>query len=126
MTQHDSGRQFAGLAADLRYGVRTLRAARGFTLGAVMTLAIGIGANSAIFSVVDGVVLKPLPFSQPDRIVALFQNDRKKGLDHDAVAPANFADWRRRTSAFAALASAEPFALNSPVRKVKSRCATGT
>lgn len=97
---------------DLRYAARTLRLAPGFTLAAVVSLAIGIGANSAIFSAVDGILLKPLPFPQPDRLVTLFQNDRKKGVDHDDVAPANFADWRERSSAFSGLASAEPFALN--------------
>jgi MacB-like periplasmic core domain len=102
---------FDDFAADLRYAFRALGSAPGFTLAAVATLAIGIGANTAIFSAVDGVLLKPLPFSQPNRIVVLFQNDRKKGADHDDVAPANFADWRERNASFAALAAAEPFAL---------------
>lgn len=101
-----------GLVADLLHAARTLRAAPAFSLAAVATLTIGIGATTAIFSVVDGVLLKPLPFSQPDRVVAVFQNDRRKGLDHDDVAPANFADWRARTRSFAGLAAAEPFALN--------------
>jgi putative ABC transport system permease protein len=110
-----NGRRSATLgdfAADLRYAARTLRLSPGFTLAAVVTLAIGIGANTAIFSAVDGVLLKPLPFSQPDRIVSLFQNDRKKGVDHDAVAPGNFVDWRAGTTVFAGMAGAEPFALN--------------
>jgi hypothetical protein len=62
----------------------------------VATLAIGIGATTAIYSVVRGVLLAPLPFSHPDRVVALYQNDRKKGIDHDDVAPANFLDWVAR------------------------------
>ncbi len=97
---------------DLGYAARTLRLAPSFTLAAVLSLAIGIGANTAIFSAVDGILLKPLPFSQPNQLVALFQNDRKKGVDHDDVAPANFADWRERSRVFAGLAAAEPFALN--------------
>jgi putative ABC transport system permease protein len=80
-------------------------------LAAGATLALGIGANTAVFSVVHGVILRPLPFSQPSTLVALFQNDRKKGVERDDVAPANFADWRARTRAFAALAAAEPFAV---------------
>ena len=96
---------------DLRYAARTLRLAPGFTVAAVLTLAIGIGANSAMFSAVDGIVLQPLPFQQPARIVTVFQHDRKRGNDHDDVAPANFADWRQRSRAFSALAAAEPFAL---------------
>lgn len=91
--------------------LRALRAAPAFTLAALATLAIGSGPTTAIFSVVDGVLLKPLPFSRPDRVVALFQNDRKSGNAHEDVAPANFVDWQARTTSFAALASAEPFAL---------------
>jgi predicted permease len=106
-------RQFLeDFAGDLRYAARSLRLAPGFTLAAVLSLAIGVGANTAIFSAVDGILLKPLPFSQPNRLVALFQNDRKRGVDHDDVAPANFADWHARSRAFAGLAAAEPFALN--------------
>jgi putative ABC transport system permease protein len=97
---------------DLGYAARTLRLAPGFTLAAVLSLAIGIGANTAIFSAVDGILLEPLPFSQPSQLVALFQHDRKRGVDHDDVAPGNFADWHERSRAFAGLAAAEPFALN--------------
>lgn len=97
---------------DIVYGARTLLRAPGFTIAAVLSLAIGIGANTAIFSAVDGILLKPLPFSQPSQLVALFQNDRKRGVDHDDVAPANFADWHERSRAFSGLAAAEPFALN--------------
>ncbi|HZS60469.1 MAG TPA: ABC transporter permease [Gemmatimonadaceae bacterium] len=99
-------------AGDLRYAARTLRRAPGFTIAAVLTLAVGIGSTTTIFSAVDGVLLEPLPFQRPDRIVTVFQTDRKKGLDHDDVAPGNFADWRERSRAFAGLAAAEPFALN--------------
>ena len=98
--------------ADWRYALRTLRASPGFTLAAVLTLAIGIGANTAIFSAVDGVLLEPLPFQHSDRLVSVFQDDRKKGNDHDDVAPGNFASWRERSAAFDALAAAEPFAVN--------------
>jgi hypothetical protein len=97
------------LGRDLRYAARTLRSAPTFAIVAVATLALGIGANTAIFGAVNGVLLQPLPFSKPDRIVRLFQNDRKKHLEHDDVAPANFADWRARTTAFAGVAAAEPF-----------------
>jgi putative ABC transport system permease protein len=102
---------FTDLSADLRYAFRSLLNAPGFTLAAIATLAVGIGATTAIFSVVDGVLLKPLPFSQPDRVVSVFQDDRKKNVPHDAVAPGNFADWRERSRSFAGLASVEPFSL---------------
>ena len=97
------------LAQDLRYAARTLRAAPAFTIAAVLTLAIGIGGNTAIFSAVDGVMLKPLPFSNEDRLVRLYENDRVKGRMRDEVAPGNFADWRARATAFAALATVEPY-----------------
>ena len=83
-----------GTADSVVAALRALRASPAFTLAALVTLAIGIGPTTAIFSVVDGVLLKPLPFSRPDRVVALFQNDRKSGNAHDDVAPANFVDWQ--------------------------------
>lgn len=101
----------AGLTGDALVGARTLRGSAGFTLSAVATLAIGIGATTAIFSVVDGVLLKPLPFSSPGRIVALYQNDHVKGVERGDVAPANFVDWNTRSQAFAAMAAIEPYAL---------------
>jgi putative ABC transport system permease protein len=97
------------LAQDFRYGVRTLKSAPAFTIAAVLTLAIGIGGNTAIFSAVDGVMLKPLPFSNEDRLVRLYENDRAKGRMRDEVAPGDFAEWRARATAFAAMATAEPY-----------------
>jgi putative ABC transport system permease protein len=108
------GRRVAAMSipGDVMFAARTLRASPGFAAAAIATLAIGIGATTATFSVVDGVLLKPLPFSSPTQVVALYQNDHKKSIEHDDVAPANFADWRARSQAFAAMAAAEPFALN--------------
>lgn len=98
--------------ADIVYAARTLSSSFAFTAAAVATLAIGIGATTAIYSVMDGVLFKPLPYSNPTRVVALYQDDHKKNLNHDDVAPANFADWRERSQSFSYLASAEPYALN--------------
>ena len=98
------------LAQDLRYARRTLAAAPGFTLAAALTLALGIGANTAVFSAVDAALFKPLPFSEPERIVGLYQLDLKTGAQDD-VAPGNFIDWEQRTTAFSGLAVAEPFSL---------------
>ena len=100
------------MAHDLLYAFRALRGAPAYAVAAVATLAIGIGATTTMFSVVDGALLKPLPFSHPERVLVLYQNDRKKGASHDDVAPANFVDWRARTASFAAMASAEPRALD--------------
>jgi putative ABC transport system permease protein len=98
--------------ADLAYAWRVLRSARAYSAAAILTLTIGIAGTTAIFSIVDGVLFEPLPFSSPDRVVALYQDDQAKGTDHGDVAPANFADWRARSGSFTALAAAEPFALD--------------
>jgi predicted permease len=102
-------RPLADLTQDLRYAARTLGSTPAFTIAAMLTLALGIGANTAIFSAVDGVMLKPLPFSGENRLVRLFQNDHVKRRWRDEVAPANFADWRARSTTFAAMATMEPY-----------------
>src|SRR5437762_9990551 len=81
---------------DIRHGVRMLRRAPGFTAAALVTLALGIGATSAIFSVVRTVLLEPLPYQDPDRIVAVWETNRG-GTSRNVIAPANFVAWRERT-----------------------------
>ena len=81
------------LLHDLRYAARTLRRARGFAAIAILTLALGIGGTTAIYSVVDRVLLEPLPFPEPDRIVVPRSVDLKTGNDW-SIAYADFADWR--------------------------------
>ena len=80
---------------DLRYALRTLRGAPVFALTTILSLSIGIGANTAIFSAVDGVLLKPLPFADADRLMTVWQRDAKLGVDEGA-SPANFLDLRER------------------------------
>src|SRR5262245_49754054 len=92
------------LLRDLRYGARMLMRRPGFSLIAVVTLALGIGANTAIFSVVKAVLLNPLPYGDPERLVMLWENDTLEGNDRNSVAPANFADWRRQSEACTELA----------------------
>src|SRR3954454_10858720 len=87
---------------DLRFAARVLLKSPGFTTLAVIVLALGIGANSAIFSVVDAVLLRPLPFDQPDRLVMLWE--RSPDNPHNRAAPLNFLDWHDRNTAFEALA----------------------
>ena len=83
---------------DLRYGARMLLKNPGVTAIAVITLALGIGANTAIFSVVDTVALRPLPYKNPDRLVSLWENVPERGQSR--VAPANFFDWKNQNSVF--------------------------
>jgi putative ABC transport system permease protein len=93
------------LAHDLRQAVRGMRSSPGATLTAVAALAIGIGANTAIFSVVDAVLLRPLPFAEPDRLFMVWQNDTNRHTEREWVSPANFLDWRRDSRAFSSLAA---------------------
>src|ERR1041384_6558628 len=80
---------------DVRHGVRMLRRSPGFTAGAPLTLALGIGATAAVFSVVRTVMLEPLPYRDPDRIVAVWETNRG-GTSRNVIAPANFVAWRER------------------------------
>src|SRR4029079_5361613 len=81
---------------DVRHGVRMLRRSPGFTAAALLTLALGIGATSAVFSVVRTVMLEPLPYRDPDRIVAVWETN-PGGPSRNVIAPANFVAWRERT-----------------------------
>src|SRR5437867_12726562 len=80
---------------DVRHGFRMLRRSPGFTAAALLTLALGIGATSAVFSVVRTVMLEPLPHRDPDRIVAVWETNRG-GTSRNVIAPANFVAWRER------------------------------
>ncbi|MFN2567400.1 MAG: ADOP family duplicated permease [Gemmatimonadaceae bacterium] len=92
----DSARQ------DLRYAVRVLRRSPGFAAAAVVTLALGIGANAAIFSLVNAVLLRPLPYHEPERLVRLWETT-PQGAQRNVVSPGNYLDWRARAKSFAAL-----------------------
>jgi putative ABC transport system permease protein len=100
------------LRQDLVYAVRRLRRSPGPALVAVVTLTIGIGATSAIFSVVDGVLLRPLPYRDPDRLVAVFAHETSRGDRRSPTSPADFLEWRRTSRALEGLTAAHPW---SPV-----------
>lgn len=90
---------------DLRYAVRTLSQKPGFTAVAVLTLALGVGANTAIFSVVNGVLLRPLPYVEPDRLAMLWTDDVKHGVhESEGTSYLNFQDWKNQSQAFADMA----------------------
>ncbi len=93
------------LLQDLRYAIRLLARSPGFTILAVLILALGIGANTSIFSVVSAVLIKPLPFKAPDQLVFLWDDGSAGGLSaHSTVAPANYVDWKGRSRSFEAMA----------------------
>src|SRR5438093_689520 len=93
---------FSDLGQDVAYALRMLRRTPAFTAVAVLTLALGIGANTAIFSVVNGVLLKPLPYPQPDRLVRVFSTFPGGRMP---VSPADLADWRARSHSFRGLSA---------------------
>ncbi|HEY1986803.1 MAG TPA: ABC transporter permease [Terracidiphilus sp.] len=89
---------------EVRYGIRTLRHTPGFTLIAIVVMALGIGANVALFTVVRNVLLKPLPFPQPDRLMMLYERDSKTKSDFNIVAGGMYNEWRKQNRSFSNLA----------------------
>src|SRR5262245_51510651 len=88
------------LLQDLRYGARMLWKRPGFTLIAVTTLALGIGANTAIFSVIDALMLRPLHFREPDKLFQVWESNVKLGYNEMDASYPNFADWRDQNQVF--------------------------
>ena len=100
------------LLQDLKYGWRMLWRNQAFTAVAVVVVALGIGANTAIFSVVDAVLLRPLPFADPDRLVAVWEDASFMGFPRNTPAPANFVDWTKQNRVFSDMAALANRALN--------------
>jgi predicted permease len=93
------------LRQDLRYAIRTFRRSPGFVLLTVITIAIGVGANAAIFSIVNAVLLRPLPFPRPGELVLVTDANRQTRQSNGDTSPANFLDWRARHHSFTAMAA---------------------
>jgi len=96
---------FKSAVQDGRFAVRILTRNRGFTLVVLATIALGIGANTAIFSVVNAVLLRPFPFEDPERLVTVWESNPDDGLTYMTAAPPNFADWREQSDSFEELAA---------------------
>ena len=99
-----------GLVQDLRYGIRTLRRSPGFTLAALLTLSLGIGATTAIFSVLYGVLLSPLPYADSSRLVVLNETTPKVGSV--SVSHPNFLDWRAQSRTFSQMSAVYSLTFN--------------
>ena len=100
------------LLKDIRYGIRGLLKRPGFTIIALVTLALGIGANTAIFSVVNAVLLRPLPFPNPEELVIVWEDATYAGFPHNTPAPANFVDWKNQNQSFADMAASHETSFN--------------
>jgi predicted permease len=98
-----SSNLFAGILQDLDYAFRMMRRSPGFTAVAVLTLALGIGANTAIFSIVNGVLLNPLPFPHPQELTVLYEHTTN--FEKSSISYPNFLDWQRTNSTFASMAA---------------------
>ena len=91
------------LRQDLVYAVRNLRRSPGYAIVTILTLALGIGANTAIFSVVNGVILKPLPYPEPERLIYITSQFPTLGFDQFWVSPPEFIEFRDRNQAYASV-----------------------
>lgn len=100
------------LTQDIRFSTRLLLKDRGFTLTAVIVLGLGIGANAAIFSVVDALVLRPLPYHNPDRLVMIWEDARDIGFPNNTPAPGNYFSWKQRNRTFSDMAAARGASAN--------------
>jgi len=100
------------LFKDIRYGIRGLLKRPGFTVIALITLALGIGANTAIFSVVNAVLLRPLPFQKPEELVIVWEDLAFAGFPHNTPAPANYVDWKTQNQSFVDMAASRETSFN--------------
>src|SRR5581483_956670 len=100
------------LLADIRYGFRLFRKSPGFSLVAVLTLALGIGANTAIFSVIDALLMSKLPYANPDQVVMVWEDAWQMGFHKNTPAPGNYNDWVRLNHSMSGIAATRGSAVN--------------
>ena len=123
-------RAIEDVAADLRYAARVLRRNPSFTIASVLTFALGIGVATSIFSVVYGVLLRPLPYARPDRLMALWSHDVVHHATRNVVSLADFDAWRRRAGSFVDMAALMPTSITlgegaEPERIIGAEVSTG-
>ena len=97
---------------DVHYGIRMLRKNFAFTLIAIIALALGVGANASIFSVVNAVLLRPLPFAEADQLVMVWERRPRQNRESNPVAPADFLDWHQQNQSFSRMAAYSARAFN--------------
>ena len=95
---------FSTFLQDCRFALRQLRKTPGFTTTAVLTLALGIGANAAVFSVINAVLLRPLPFPASRQLVQIWESNLSRGEVQETVSPWNFVDWQKQSTTLAQMA----------------------
>src|SRR5690349_9393661 len=118
------GEMAESVLRDVRVALRGLRRAPGFTATIVLTLALGIGASTAIFTVVRGVLLRPLPYADPDRLVHIWEVS-PRGNDHNVVSPGNYVTWSQRARSFSAIGMhTDPIGISLVVDGEPSRIVT--
>ncbi|HJQ66930.1 MAG TPA: hypothetical protein VJ816_11150, partial [Gemmatimonadales bacterium] len=93
------------LLADIRYALRNLRKSPGFAIVAAVTLALGIGTNTTMFSVVENILIRPFPFTDPSRLAVLYEQQPKNEITRASPSYQNFLDWQRQTKTFSGLAA---------------------
>ena len=108
------------LGQDIRYAVRVIRRNPGFGVAAALTFALGIGASTAIFSVVHGVLLRPLPYADPDQLIVLWESQPARGNDRNVVSVPNFEAWRSRARSFERMAGLVPLPATIGVAPTRS------
>ncbi|MGH7465404.1 MAG: hypothetical protein ACREK1_09525, partial [Longimicrobiales bacterium] len=97
---------------DIRYSLRTLLRTPAFSLSAIVVSALGIGATTAAFSITDHVLIRPLPFRQPHRLVRLYQDQSFRGYSRMELSPPNYFDWKRMATVFQSMGAFTNFSVN--------------